>query len=134
MVSICTASALAHVRFDRKQIPEPLGTCSCLGHNHNHKYVSSLLNCSCPAGIKKMISMKGDIFTDSLFILNYQCFLPLSPIFTFWRTPGLLQSVGSSSPFEQNQNVLLHRAYYMGVLIYITATVTISLKPHNLHY
>lgn len=59
MVSICSASALARATFGRKQIPEPLGTCSCLGHDHNCKYVSSLLNHSCPAGTKKTISIKG---------------------------------------------------------------------------
>lgn len=56
MLSICTASASAHVAFVRKQIPEPLGTCSCLSHNHNCKYVSCLLNHICPDGTEKTIS------------------------------------------------------------------------------
>lgn len=61
MLSICTASALAHVAFDKKQIPEALGTPSSLGHNRNCKYLSSLLKHSCPVGTKKTISIKGTL-------------------------------------------------------------------------
>lgn len=126
MVPICTASASSHVAFDKKQIPELLGTCSCLSHNHNHKYVSTLLNHRCPAGTKKMISMKGDIFTDSLSILNYHCFLPLSSTVLKNSWASLAHRLQFTT-WKKKQNLLFHRAEHKYLSIY-KGIVTFSLK------